>query len=105
CERTTSGVRVASSLTSAVLDCPTGRVTISIDAGNTRAQASELDLPIALAVAGVDTSGVLVAGGLGLDGSVPSVRGAVQVALLAKTLGLRGVLVPMANAREVLEAL
>jgi len=99
------GVRVRSALNSAGLEWSTGRITISVDAGNTRVQAPALDLPIALAVAGVDTTGLLVAGELGLDGSVRPVRGALQVALLAKTLGLRGVLIPIKNAREVLEAL
>ena len=98
-------VRVRSALLAADRDWPTGRVTISIDAGNTRVQASALDLPIALAVAGVDTTGLLVAGELGLDGSVRPVRGAILAGLLANTIGLRGVLVPAANAREALEVI
>jgi magnesium chelatase family protein len=63
------------------------------------------DLPIALAIAGGGFQGLMIAGELGLDGSVRPVRGALQAALLAKTLGLRGVLVPVKNAREALEAL
>ena len=99
-------VRVRSALAASDLcDWPAGRLTISVDAGGARLCVPALDLPIALAIAGVDTSGLLVAGELGLDGSIRPVRGALQAALLAKTLGLRGVLFPAANAREALEAL
>jgi magnesium chelatase family protein len=80
-------------------------VTVVVDAGGAKLCSSALDLPIALAIAGVDTDGLLVAGELGLDGSVRSVRGALQAALLAQALGLRGVLLPAHNAREALEAL
>jgi len=98
-------VRVRSAIASTALCAwPAGRVTVSIDAGCAKLYAPALDLPIALAIAGVDTAGLLVAGELGLDGSVRSVRGALQAALLAQSLGLRGVLVPSQSVREVLEA-
>ena len=99
-------VRVRSAIAATDLCAwPAGRVTISIDAGGAKLITSALDLPIALAIAGVDTEGLLVAGELGLDGSVRAVRGALQAALLAQSLGLRGVLLPAHNAREALEAL
>ena len=98
-------VRVRSALAATDLcSWPEGRVTISIDAQGAKLQAPALDLPIALTIAGVDVSGLLVAGELGLDGSVRPVRGALQITLLAKTMGLRGVLVPAKNAREALES-
>jgi len=83
---------------------PTGRITITVDASGAKLIAPALDLPIALSIAGVPTEGLLVAGELGLDGSVRAVRGALQASLLAKALGLRGVLVPGRNAREALAA-
>jgi len=99
-------VRVRSAIAATDLCAwPAGRVTISIDAGGAKLTASALDLPIALAIAGISTDGLLVAGELGLDGSVRPVRGALQAMLLAQSLGLRGVLLPAHNAREVLEAL
>jgi predicted ATPase with chaperone activity len=54
-------VRVRSALLAADMPWPAGHVTIAIktfDAGGVKLQASTLDLPIALAVAGVDTSGL-----------------------------------------------
>jgi len=98
-------VRVRSALLSADRNWPTGRVTISVDSGSSKIQAPALDLAIALALAGVDTAGLLVMGELGLDGSVRPVRGVTQAALLATTLGLRGVLLPAGNAREALDVI
>ena len=98
-------VRVRSAMMSANLAWPAGHVVISLDAGGAKLQSPPLDLPIALAIAGVDVDGLLVAGELGLDGSVRAVRGALAAAALAKSLGLRGVLIAASNAREVTEAL
>ena len=97
-------VRVRSALLAADVRWPAGQVTIAVDAGGAKLQASALDLPIALAIAGVDTSGLLVAGELGLDGSVRRVCGVLAATLLAKSLGLRGVLVPAQNVAEALAA-
>jgi magnesium chelatase family protein len=97
-------VRVRSAFLAADVPWPAGQVTIAVDAGGAKLFAAALDLPIALAIAGVDTSGLLVAGELGLDGSVRRVRGVLAAALLAKGLGLRGVLVPSQNAAEALAA-
>jgi magnesium chelatase family protein len=97
--------RVRSAISaSGICAWPTGRVEITLNAGGAKVQAATLDLPIALAIAGIDTDGLLVAGELGLDGSVRAVRGVLQASLLAKALGLRGVLVPGQNAREALAA-
>ena len=99
-------VRVRSAILSSDLCAwPAGRVTIVVESDAAKLQASPLDLPIALAIAGIDVSDLLVAGELGLDGAVRPVRGTLQAAILAKTLGLRGVLVPTQNAREALEVI
>ena len=97
-------VRARSAFLAADIAWPAGQVTISIDAGGAKLSASTLDLPIALTIAGVDTAGLLVAGDLGLDGSVRRVRGVLAATLLAKSLGLRGVLVSSQNAVEALAA-
>lgn len=96
-------VRVRSAILSSDLCAwPTGAVVITI-VGD-KIQAATLDLPIALAIAGVDVEELVVAGELGLDGSVRPVRGALQAAILAKAEKFRGVLLPAKSAREVLEA-
>lgn len=49
---------------------------------------------------GLDPGQYLMAGELALDGRVRPVRGVIAMAALAKGLGLRGVIVPAANAHE-----
>ena len=95
-------VRVRSAILAADLSAePALRVTI--DAGSSKLFAPMLDLPIALAIVGIDTSGLLVAGELGLDGWRVSVRGVLHAGFWPESLGLRGVLVPAQNSREALE--
>lgn len=99
-------VRVRSAiLASGLCAWPEGRVAISVNAHGAKLQAAALDLPITLAIAGVDTSDLLVAGELGLDGAVRAVRGVAPAVLLAQSLGLRGVLIPSKNSCEALEVL
>jgi len=102
-QRKEIAVRVHSALSSCGHELPKGLITVTVDAKGAKAQASALDLPIALAILGVDASGLLVAGELGLDGAARPVRGITQATLLAQSLGLRGVLVPAQNAREAHE--
>lgn len=83
------------------------RVTIGGKAPKHRISGAALDLPIAYAIilaGGADwlPTDLMVMGELGLDGSVRPVRGVLQATELAKYLGLRGVLVPHANAQEAL---
>jgi magnesium chelatase family protein len=100
------GVRVRSAI-SATPQCkwPGGRVAISLDTkGSSKFRTASLDLAIALVVMGVDVNGLLVAGELGFEGFVLPVRGAFQMAFLAQTMNLRGVLVSVHNVQEILEA-
>jgi len=48
----------------------------------------------------LDPDDLLIAGELALDGRVRPIRGAVSLALLARDLGRRGLILPRANARE-----
>lgn len=102
-------VRVrAALLASDLCTWPLGSVVVTVESPNGKPIASILDLPIALAIAtaptfpdalALDLSGFLVAGELGLDGTVRQVRGAFQGALLANALGLHA-LVPTGNGHE-----
>ena len=49
---------------------------------------------------GIDLRRFMVAGELALDGRVRPVRGVIAMAALAQAQGMRGVIVPKANARE-----
>ncbi len=83
------------------------KITINLAPADVRKDGALLDLPIALSILcaeGVipdDALGrYLVAGELSLDGTVKPVRGILSQALLASNLGLAGIIVPVANARE-----
>ena len=86
---------------------PTGRVIISLAPADLRKEGGAFDLPIAL--------GILVAtrqlraeqfndfatvGELSLDGSVRPVQGALSMAMAARELGVKRLIVPAINARE-----
>jgi len=49
---------------------------------------------------GIDPGSFIIAGELALDGRVRPIRGGIALASLAKHLGMRGVILPAANATE-----
>ncbi len=86
---------------------PHGRTTINLAPADLKKTGSAFDLPIALgiiaAVDGLDRdrlNDTMVVGELALDGSVRPVTGALPIALHARDLGLRHLLVPGENAQE-----
>jgi magnesium chelatase family protein len=99
--------RIERALTNLGYARPTGRVVINLAPADIRKEGGAFDLPIAL--------GILVAtrqllpeqltqfasvGELALDGAVRPIRGALSIAMAAKGLGIKKLLVPRENARE-----
>lgn len=89
------------------------RITFALAPADVRKEGPVYDLPLALTL--LLSEGViephgdgqrpqpdefLLAGELALDGRVRPVRGAVSIGLLARKLGMRGVVVPASNAAE-----
>jgi magnesium chelatase family protein len=94
-------VRIRSALAAIGRDVPKKRVTINLAPGDLRKPGTSLDLPIAAAVLIADgvapgdaLAGMLLLGELALDGEVRPVHGVLAATLLARALGLRGVIVP-----------
>lgn len=79
-----SNDRVMSALGNTGFKKPRTRTTINLAPGDMRKEGPMYDLPIAL----------------GLSGATRPVRGALALARLAKALGKRGVLLPVASAPE-----
>ena len=88
---------------------PANRVVINLAPAELPKQASSFDLPIALgllAASGQITAELLdhyaIVGELALDGTMRPVKGALSMAMAARTLGgkLRGIIVPAASADE-----
>ncbi|MHC5024158.1 MAG: YifB family Mg chelatase-like AAA ATPase [Planctomycetota bacterium] len=109
--------RVRTALLNSGFRFPQSRITINLAPADVRKEGPVYDLPIAVAMLLADgtiepaaeatspsghprADAFLLAGELALDGRVRSIRGAISLAMLAKRLGARGVIVPAANAAE-----
>src|SRR5262249_27347293 len=99
--------RIRTAIFNCGLPVPSKRTLINLAPADIRKEGPALDLPIALgmlfAEAGStpDTiSHYMIAGELALDGRTRPVRGVLSMALLARKLGIRGVIVPRENANE-----
>lgn len=113
--------RVRAALTNAGYAFPRGRLLINLAPADVRKEGPMYDLPIALGMLcvqgiirsrpdaaetareggwGVDLREYMVAGELALDGRLRPIRGVIALASLARSLGMRGVIVPADNAAE-----
>ena len=87
---------------------PFHKTTINHAPADVRKEGASFDLPIALSILGANgdlgsldgLSGILSVGELSLDGRVRPVRGALSIALTARELGIRRILLPEENATE-----
>lgn len=86
---------------------PGNSITINIAPADLHKSGTGFDLPIALTIIAEsaqetlpDINKYLIAGELGLDASVRAVTGTVQAVELAKSMGLKGCIIPRSNARE-----
>ena len=87
------------------------RVTINLSPADLRKEGPSFDLPIALGVLlsmdnlhpaeGMDPGQFAVFGELRLDGRVQPVAGALPMAICAKESGVRKIILPEQNAREI----
>jgi len=99
--------RVASAIRNSGLKFPLDRITVNLAPADVRKEGAGFDLPIALgilAATGQVEHSMLPAtaaiGELALDGTTRGVNGVLPVALAADREGLRGIIVPVENARE-----
>jgi magnesium chelatase family protein len=99
--------RVAAAIRNSGFAFPPRRITVNLAPADVRKEGSGFDLAIAagiLAATGqVAPEGLgswVLVGELSLDGSVRPVRGALSMAVAARSSGARALLVPLANANE-----
>ena len=86
---------------------PATRTTINLAPGGLRKEGPAYDLPIALAILAsmkkcedVELDNFLITGELSLSGKTRPVKGTLAMAMLAKKLGKRGLIVPTESADE-----
>jgi magnesium chelatase family protein len=101
--------RVRAAIVNSSFEFPSRRLTVNLAPADLRKEGPSFDLPIALAFLvatgqaadGCDGRGPLAAvGELGLDGALRPVAGALALAESLRRRGVRGLLLPAANAAE-----
>ena len=101
--------RIVSALEVNGLPFPRQQVVINMSPADLRKEGSAYDLPLAvgvLAASGVIKSEGLdrcmMMGELSLDGNILPLKGALPIAVMAKEQGFTELILPLANARELL---
>lgn len=100
--------RVLSAVKNAGYAIPNVYAIINLAPGDLRKEGPLYDLPIALGLlrslnhlpGTVETSNYLVIGEMSLSGELRPLQGALAIAMLARSLGKKGVLLPIHNAKE-----
>jgi magnesium chelatase family protein len=97
--------RIKSALLNSGFGYPNKSVTINLAPANVRKEGAGFDLPMAMGILGAmgvvkKSDQHLFVGELSLDGSIRSVRGALSMAVCARSQGIANVLVPAENAAE-----
>lgn len=99
--------RIKAALKNIGFNFPLKQITVNLAPADLKKEGSSFDLPIAIgivaaegAIASNSLGDYLLAGELSLDGKIKPIRGALPIALEAKKLGLKGVVLPRENAAE-----
>ena len=99
--------RVKAAITNSKYFFPFLKTTVNLAPADVRKEGAAFDLPIALGILGANgdlgidnLENTLSVGELSLDGRVRPVRGALSIALKARELGIKNVLLPAENATE-----
>ncbi|MES2829147.1 MAG: YifB family Mg chelatase-like AAA ATPase [Bacteroidota bacterium] len=99
--------RIESAIQSAGLKMPRQKIVINLAPADIRKEGSSYDLPIAIAIlvasGQIDTDKIaqyFIMGELSLDGGLQAIKGALPIAIQAKSAGFKGFVLPKDNSRE-----
>lgn len=99
--------RIRSALRNCGYDIPPTHITVNLAPADIKKEGSGFDLPMAMGILGAygglskkEVSEYLLIGELSLDGGVRAVRGALPIAVEARSQKIPNLIVPEANARE-----
>ena len=99
--------RIISAIESCGYKFPGKRIVINMSPADLRKEGAAYDLPLAIGLLAADgqipadlLDLYLIMGELSLDGSVRAIRGALPIAIQARSEGFEGFILPAPNARE-----
>lgn len=99
--------RVRPALKNVGFNFPLKQITVNLAPADLKKEGSSFDLPIAVGIIAAEgiidsglANGYLFTGELSLDGRIKPVRGALSMAILARAMGLKGLILPRENAPE-----
>ncbi|MES2004426.1 MAG: YifB family Mg chelatase-like AAA ATPase [Bacteroidota bacterium] len=87
---------------------PRTKIVVNLAPADIRKSGSAFDLPIAMGILGASEQiaeperlkDYVIMGELSLDGTIQPIKGALPIAIQARKEGFKGLIVPLANARE-----
>jgi magnesium chelatase family protein len=99
--------RIRAAIHNSGYEFPGDRVTVNLSPADIRKEGTSFDLPIAVGILAAQEliekkrlREYMIIGEVSLDGSVKGIHGALPSAFRAGEMGLRGIILPAANARE-----
>lgn len=99
--------RLRSAIKNTGFNFPVKKITVNLAPADLKKEGSAFDLPISLGILaaggvikGERLNRYLIVGELSLDGRIKIIKGALPIAILAKQLGLDGVILPYENGAE-----
>src|ERR1700761_5104910 len=100
--------RVKAAIKNSGFDLPSTKITINLAPADLKKEGSGFDLPMAVGILGAyggllareALPDCLLAGELGLDGTIRALPGMLPVAIAARAAGVKNLVIPAANARE-----
>lgn len=102
-----SSYRIAAALSNIGFHLPGKKITINMAPADLRKEGSAYDLPLAIGILAAsgqlkkhDFSKCIIMGELSLDGSVQPIKGALPIAIQAKTDGFTEIYLPKENVQE-----
>ncbi|MBI5682665.1 MAG: YifB family Mg chelatase-like AAA ATPase [Deltaproteobacteria bacterium] len=99
--------RVKAAIKNSGYEFPTMRITVNIAPADIKKEGTSFDLPVSIGILAAQKllktdklNQYLIVGELSLNGDIKPIKGALSMAITAKTLGLKGIILPEENAEE-----
>lgn len=102
-----SGERVSSAIQQAGFEFPRKKVVVNMAPGDVKKEGAAYDLPIAIGILAADEQisarhlpEYLIMGEMSLDGTLLPVKGVLPMAIMARAMKMKGIILPRNNATE-----